>query len=67
MEHMHRTKIYIPYHQSKSLEVAALRFVQDMHPRITFRDPFSHNLGVAIHFEMTVNEKIKIKISSTGS
>ena len=58
---MYKNKIYIRYNQSESMEVAALGFIQDVHPCITFRDTFSHNLGEAIHLKMTdKNEKIKI-------
>ena len=60
MEHMFKNKIYIRYNQSESLDVAALRFMQDVHPRITFRDHFSHDLSEAIHLEMTDNEQSKI-------
>ena len=60
MEHMFKNKIYIRYNQSESLEVAALGFMQDVHPRITFRDHFAHNLGEAIHLEMTDDEQSKI-------
>ena len=60
MEHMFKNKIYIWYNQSESLEVAALGFMQDVHPRITFRDRFSHNLSEAIHLEMTDDEQRKI-------
>ena len=40
MDHMFKNKIYIRYNQSESLEVAALGFIQDVHPRVTFRDNF---------------------------
>ena len=60
MEHMFKNKIYIRYNQSESLQVAALGFMQDVHPRITFRDHFSHNLSEAIHLEMTDDEQSKI-------
>ena len=60
MEHMFKHKIYIKYNQSETLEVAALGFIQDVHPRVTFRDTFSYNLSEAIHLEMTDAEKIKI-------
>ena len=60
MEHMFKNKVYIRYNQSESLEVAALGFIQGVHPRITFRDTFSHNLSEAIHLEMNDTEKTKI-------
>ena len=41
MEHMFKNRIYLRYNQSESLEVAALGFIQDVHPRITFRDTFA--------------------------
>lgn len=60
MNHMSKNKIYIKYNQSGSLQVAALGFIQDVHPRITFRDHFSYNLAEAIHLEMTEAEQVKI-------
>jgi hypothetical protein len=56
MDHTFKNKIYIRHNQSESLEIAALGFIQNVHPRITFRDTFAHNLGEAIHLEMTDNE-----------
>ena len=41
MEHMFKNRIYLRYNQSESLEVAALGFIQDVHPRITYRDTFA--------------------------
>jgi hypothetical protein len=60
MDHMYKNKIYIRFNQSESLEVAALGFIQDVHPRITFRDHFLHNLSEAIHLEMTDAEQVKV-------
>jgi hypothetical protein len=60
MDHLHKNKICVRCNQSKSLEVAALGFIQDVHPRITFRDHFVHNLSEAIHLEMTDAEQVKL-------
>ena len=60
MDHMFKNRIYLKYNQTETLEIAALGFIQDVHPRITFRDSFSHNLSEAIHLEMTDAEKIKL-------
>ena len=60
MDHMFKNRIYLKYNQSESLEVAALGFIQNVHPRITFRDEFTYNLGEAIHLEMTDTECTKI-------
>jgi hypothetical protein len=61
MEHVFKNKICIRCNQSESLEVAALvGFIQDIHPRITFRDHFSYNLSKAIHLKMTEVEQVKI-------
>jgi hypothetical protein len=43
------------------LAVAALGFIQDVHPGITFRDSCICNLSEAIHLEMNKAEWLKIK------
>jgi hypothetical protein len=60
MDYMFTNKIWIRYNQSDTLQVAALGFVQGVHPRVTHRDDFIYNLQEAIHLEMTEAERVKI-------
>jgi hypothetical protein len=46
---MFKNKIWIRYNQSKSLHVAALGFMQGVHPRVIHRDGFIKHLQDANH------------------
>jgi hypothetical protein len=61
MDHMFKNKIWIRYNQSESLQVAALGFMQGVHPRVTHCDGFIKNLQDAIHQEMTKTEHTKLQ------
>ena len=60
MDHMYANKIWIRYNQSDTLQVAALGFIQGVHPRVAHRDGFIYDLQEAIQFKMTETERIKI-------
>jgi hypothetical protein len=60
MEHMCKNKVCIRHNQSESFAVAALGWIQDVHPRTTFRDHFRHNLSEAIRLEMTESEQAQL-------
>jgi hypothetical protein len=61
MDYMFANKIWIRFNQSDTLQVAALGFIQGVHPRVTHRDGFRYNLEEAIHLEMTEAERRKIQ------
>ena len=61
MDYMYQNKIWLKFNQSESLEISSLGFMQDVHPRISFRDDFRYHLDQAIHTEMTTAETEKIK------
>ena len=61
MEYMYKHKIWLKFNPSESLEIAALGFIQDVHPRITFHEDYRANLEEAIHLEMTADEIANIK------
>jgi hypothetical protein len=46
-----------PLQPVRILGSRSFRFIQDVHPHITFRDSFSYNLSEAIHLEMTDAKK----------
>jgi hypothetical protein len=56
MDYMFEHKIWIHYSPSDTLQVAALGFVQGVHPRVTHWDRFIEKLQDAIHLEMTEAE-----------
>jgi hypothetical protein len=60
MDSMHRNKIWRKHNQSESLEVSALGFIQDVHPRVSCRDDCRFHLEEAVHNEMTSDERTKI-------
>jgi hypothetical protein len=64
MDNMFTNKIWIWYNQSGTLQVAALGFVQGVHPRVTHPDGFTYNLQEAIQLEMTETGRVK-KITAT--
>jgi hypothetical protein len=57
VDHMFKNKIWIRYKQSESLQVAALGFMQGVHPRVAHRDGCIKNLQDAINQEMTEAER----------
>ena len=61
MDYMYKNKIWLKFNQSESLEVAALGFIQDVHPRVAFRDDYRFHLEAAVQLEMTPIEPEKIK------
>lgn len=61
MDHMFTNKIWVHYNQSNSLQVAALGFIQGVHPRVTHRDGFLTELHDAIQLEMNETERLSIK------
>jgi hypothetical protein len=61
MDYMAKKKIWVHFNQSQSLQIAALGFIQDVHPRVTYRDEYRTKLETAIQQEMTEQEKEKIK------
>jgi hypothetical protein len=61
MDHMFTNKIWVHYNQSNSLQVAALGFIQGVHPRVTYRDGFLLQLHDAIQEEMTESERLEIQ------
>jgi hypothetical protein len=61
MDYMYKHKIWLKLNQSESLEISALGFIQDVHPRATYRDDYRYNLEEAVHLEMTDTEREKIK------
>jgi hypothetical protein len=61
MDHMFKNKIWIRYNQSQTLQVAALGFIQGVHPRVTHRDGFISKLQASIHLEMTEAERGQIE------
>jgi hypothetical protein len=60
MNHMLKNKIWVRYNQSETLQVAALGFIQGVHPRVTHRDGFTQKLQAAIQMEMTEAERSRI-------
>jgi hypothetical protein len=56
MDYMFEHKIWICYNRSDTLQVAALGFVQGVHPRVTHWDGFIKKLKDTIHLEMTEAE-----------
>jgi hypothetical protein len=56
MDHMFAHKIWIKFNQSDTLQVAALDFLQGVHPRVTHRDGLRDHLQAAIHLEMNEAE-----------
>ena len=58
---MYEDKIWLKFNQSESLEVLALGFIQDVHPRIAYHDNYRYQLEEAVHNEMTTNKSAKIK------
>ena len=61
MDYMYKNKICLKFNQSESLKVAALDFIQDVHPRIAFRDDYRFHLEAAVHHQMTTVKRKKIK------
>ena len=61
MDYMYKNKIWLKFNQSESLEVAALGFIQDVHPRVAFRDDYRFHLEAAVQLEMTPIERETIK------
>jgi hypothetical protein len=61
VDYMFKNKIWITYNQSDTLRVAALGFIQGVHPRVTHRDEFMHKLQEVIQLEMTESKRNKIK------
>ena len=62
IDYMYKNKIWLKFNQSESLEVAALGFIQDMHPRTAFRDYYyGFHLEAAVQLEMTPNERETVK------
>jgi hypothetical protein len=61
MEYMYKNKVWLKFNQSESLEISALGFIQDVHPRVTFCDEFRNNLEEAVHLEMTADEIANIQ------
>jgi hypothetical protein len=61
MDYMAKNKIWIRFNQSESLQIAALGFIQDVHPRVTFRDDYRKKLEEAVHQEMTQLETEQVK------
>jgi hypothetical protein len=60
MDCMCKNKIWLKCNQSEFLEVSALGFIQDVHPRISCRDDCRFHLEEAVHNEMTTDERTKI-------
>ena len=58
MDYMYKNKIWLKFNPSKSLEVAALGFIQEVHPRIAFCDDDCFHLEAAVHNEI---ETVKCK------
>jgi hypothetical protein len=61
MDYMAKNNIWIRFNQSESLQIAALGFIQDVHPRVTFRDDYRKKLEEAVHQEMTQLETEQVK------
>jgi hypothetical protein len=59
MDYMYTHQIWLKLNQSESLEIKALGFIQDVHPRVTYQDDYRYNLEEAIHLEMTEAERGK--------
>ena len=61
MDYMYKHKVWLKFNQSENLEVAALGFIQDVHPRIAYRDDYRFHLEEAVQREMTPTERETIK------
>ena len=67
MDHLFTNKIFLSYNQSDTLQVAALGFMQGIHPRVTHREGFVRRLQDAIQMAMTEAERLAIKAAMQTS